>query len=133
MDPGLRTPLVDSFRRGEVAREMRIEAAQGAFAPRALDQIALLLILVDDADVEIAQTANATLDAIPRETIASFLSRSDVTGEMREWFAARGIVASGEAMDGDEPLVQAEATVDTPAPKAPAVSGVQRLATMSVM
>jgi len=37
MDPGLRTPLVDFFRRGEVARDVRLLAAQGAFAPRALD------------------------------------------------------------------------------------------------
>jgi hypothetical protein len=133
VDPGLRTPLVDSFRRVEVAREKRIDAAQGAFAPRALDQIALLLILADDADAEIAQLANATLDAIPREAMASFLARTDVTGEMRDWFAARGIVSSGEAMEGDEPLAQTDAAVDAPAPKTPEVSGVQRLATMSVM
>jgi len=133
VDPGLRSPLVDSFRRGEVAREMRLEAAQGAFAPRALDQIALLLILVDDAEPEVAHAANATLDAIPREALASFLSRTDVTGEMRDWFTGRGIVPAGEAMEGDEPLVQADATVGLAAPKAPDVSGVQRLATMSVM
>jgi hypothetical protein len=114
---------------------MRLEAARGAFAPRALDQVALLLILVDDGDPDVAQTARATLAAIPRDALASFLARTDVTGEMREWFAAQGVVPSGEVMAGDEPLVQAGGSVDAaPAePQVPEVSGVQRLASMSVM
>ena len=49
-DPGLRTPLLDFFRRGEVARDIRLQAAQGGMAPRAHEQIALLMLLIDDAD-----------------------------------------------------------------------------------
>ena len=57
MDPGLRSPLIDFFRRGEVARDVKLLAAQGAFAPRAHEQLALLVLLADDADPEIAAAA----------------------------------------------------------------------------
>jgi hypothetical protein len=57
MDPGLRTPLIDFFRRGEVARDIRLLAARGAMAPRALEQLALLVLLADDQDAEIAEAA----------------------------------------------------------------------------
>lgn len=132
MDPGLRTPLVDFFRRGEVARDVRLEAAQGAFAPRALDQLALLLILMDDGDPEIARTARTTLAAIPHEALGPFLARSDVPGEMRDWFAGQGIVPSGAPTPGDEPLVENDDDA-AGGEQAPEAAGVQRLATMSVM
>ena len=60
-DPGLRTPLLDFFRRGDVARDIRLQAAQGGMAPRAHEQIALLMLLVDDQDPDISSAANATI------------------------------------------------------------------------
>ena len=45
MDPGIRSPLVDLFRRGEAARDVRLLAARGALAPREIDQVALLMVL----------------------------------------------------------------------------------------
>src|SRR5947208_1458047 len=93
MDPGVRSPLVDFFRRGEVARDVRLLAARGAFAPRALEQLAILLVLLDDADAEIATAARATVDALPQEPLAAFLGRTDIPSDMRDWFAARGVVA----------------------------------------
>jgi hypothetical protein len=68
MDPGIRSPLIDLFRRGEAARDVRLLAAQGALAPRELDQLALLVLLTGDTDIEIATTANATLDRLPLES-----------------------------------------------------------------
>jgi len=41
MDAGFRTPLLDFFRRGDVARDIRLLAAQGALAPRAHEQLGL--------------------------------------------------------------------------------------------
>ena len=41
MDAGFRSPLIDFFKRGEVARDVRLMAAEGTFAPRAHEQIAL--------------------------------------------------------------------------------------------
>src|SRR5918996_1645427 len=105
MDPGLRSPLIDFFRRGEVARDVRLLAAQGVMAPRAQEQVGLLVLLSDDPDQEIAETANATIDALPREPLAALLANSDTPREIREFFAARGVDAGGTKRDGDEPLV----------------------------
>ena len=93
MDPGLRSPLIDLFRRGEAGRDVRLLAAQGAMAPRAQEQIALLVLLADDADAEIARTANATIDALPRADLAALLAKSEMPAEIRRFFAARGIDA----------------------------------------
>jgi hypothetical protein len=109
MDPGLRSPLLDFFRRGEVARDVRLLAAQGAFAPRAHEQLALLIFLLDDSDPEVAASAGATLNAIPADSLRAFLQRSDVPMEMRQFFADRGIVASGNtAADASAPLTDAQ-------------------------
>ncbi|HEY2432946.1 MAG TPA: hypothetical protein VGI12_09770 [Vicinamibacterales bacterium] len=118
-DPGFRSPLIDFFRRGEVARDVRLLAAQGALAPRAHEQLALLVLLADDADPDIARATAATLDALPREPLAAFLGRSDVPRETREFFAARGVVvetgAAGASAAGDDPLLDTLAEL----PKAP--------------
>lgn len=88
------TPLVEFFKRGEVARDVRLLAAQGALAPRAHEQLGILVILVDDADAEIRQVANDTLNRIPREALESFLGRTDVPIALREFFADRGVFPS---------------------------------------
>jgi hypothetical protein len=109
MDIGLRSPLLDYFKRGEVAREVRLQAASGALAPRALEQVALLAILTQDGDSEVCATAEATLAAIPKESMAGFLGRSDVPEGLREFFRGRGIepLPGGDA--SDEPLVDTDA------------------------
>jgi hypothetical protein len=108
-DPGFRSALIDFFRRGEVARDVRLLAAQGALAPRAQEQLALLVLLADDPDPEIARATGATLDALPIEPLAAFLGRSDVPREMRAFFSARGVEAAvdaGAAADAsDDPLL----------------------------
>jgi len=108
MEPGLRTPLLDFFRRGEVARDIRLLAAQGALAPRAQEQLGLLMLLVGDQDSEIANAAEATLQALPPQSLSAFLARSDVPAEMRNFFEKRGIEAApAPAPDADAPLVDA--------------------------
>jgi hypothetical protein len=119
-DPGFRSPLIDFFRRGEVARDVRLLAAHGAMAPRAQEQLALLVLLADDPDPEIARATGATLDALPLEPLAAFLARPDVTQEMRTFFAARGVEAkAGDVTpsETDDPLLDTlseipEAAVD---------------------
>jgi hypothetical protein len=106
MDPGLRSPLVDFFRRGEVARDVRLLAAQGALAPRAHEQLALLILLSADTDVIVAATAQATIEALPSDSLAAFLARADVPEPMRAFFAARGIQPAGvAAADAGEALL----------------------------
>jgi hypothetical protein len=102
------SPLVDFFRRGEVAHDVRLLAAQGAFAPRAEDQLMILMILVDDADPEIRGTAERTLSQIPVDPLARFLARSDTPVALREFFGKRGIAPADEPGDeSDAPLVVA--------------------------
>jgi hypothetical protein len=115
MDPGLRTPLVDFFRRGEVAREVRLQAAQGALAPRAHEQLGLLVLLSDDTDAEIAGAAKATIAALPAAAVSAFLGRGDVPDEMKTFFSARGIQPDPAAAAADDaPLVDTGGEVVTP-------------------
>ena len=143
MDPGFRTPLLDFFRRGEVARDIRLLAAQGTLAPRAQEQLGLLMLLVGDQDPEIARAAESTLEAIPRESLGGFLARSDVPTEMRRFFAERGIEpAAAPAADIDAPLLDASPEPERPEPELDdpdpgeaeeaRVSTVQKIAGLSV-
>jgi hypothetical protein len=132
------TPFLDFFKRGDVARDVRLLAAQGALAPRAHEQLAILVLLLEDPDAEIRRTADHTLTLIPLAALTAFLVRSDVPVGLREFFGDRGIFpeeipAIELADDSDLPLI------DT-APVEPAVSDdddqargsmVQRLAEMS--
>lgn len=107
MDPGVRSPLIDLFRRGEAPRDVRLLAARGVVAPRAHEQLALLAILVSDPDEEIATAASRTIDELPKEALAAFLGRADVPGELREFFRRRGIEPAAPAPgDTDAPLVE---------------------------
>lgn len=102
MDPGIRSPLVDLFRRGEAARDVRLLAAQGALAPRELDQVALLVLLSDDTDPDVASAAQATIDKLPIDALRAFLSRADVPSEIRDFFASRNILpTNGPVSSGD--------------------------------
>lgn len=108
MDAGYPSPLIDFFRRGEVASDVRLLAAQGALAPRAHEQLALLLVLKDDPDPAIARTASATIAMLPAASVARFIGRTDVPQPMREFFVARGIQPDPAAADNeqdDQPLV----------------------------
>lgn len=100
------TPLLDFFKRGEVARDVRLLAAQGVLAPRAHEQLGILIILLEDPDPEIRATADATLNRIPVESLEAFLGRSDVPLSIREFFADRGVFpAEIPAIEIDEPLI----------------------------
>jgi hypothetical protein len=99
MDPAVRSPLIDFFRRGDVVRDVRLQAAQGALAPSALDQLALLLMLLDDDDPEVAREAASTIDRLPKAPLEAFLVRPDVTAEIRDFFAARGIAGAGTPLE----------------------------------
>jgi hypothetical protein len=135
------TPLLDLFKRGEVDRDVRMQAAEGALAPRAHEQLAILVHLLDDRDQEIRTTADATIARIPEDTLKAFLARPDVPLDLREFFADRGVFPD------EIPTIEFEAEVDEPLidldPTAGAAedededdeearkSGVQALATMT--
>lgn len=131
-----RSPLFEFFRRGEVARDIRLLAAQGGVASQPADQLGLLMLLVADADPEIARTAEATLQAIPRTSLAAFLGRADVSADLRAFLAARGIEpADVPAEDGEAPIVGGAADAELPPSgegDASELSTLQKIAALSV-
>ena len=109
MAAGLSTPMLDFFRRGEVARDVRLLAAQGAIAPRPLEQLGLLMLLSSDHDSEIRSIAEHTLQQLPPELVAGFIARSDVPTELREFFIKRGIEpAATPTPDFEEPILDVD-------------------------
>jgi hypothetical protein len=132
MEGALRTPLVDYFRRGDAPLDVRMLAARGVLAPRAHEQLELLILLLKDSDADVSAAAAATLESIPVDALGAFLARADVSAELRSFFAARGVDAAAAPSPGDAPLI------DT-APETPAApenedsqSTLQRIAAMSV-
>jgi len=113
MDPGFKSPLIDFFRRGEVGRDVRMLAAQGALAPRATEQLAILVLLSDDPDPAVARTANATINSLPVDALRAFLGRPDTPKEMREFFAGRGIEPNAAAAANLPPIESEEPLLDT--------------------
>jgi hypothetical protein len=100
------TPLLDLFKRGEVSRDVRLQAAEGSLAPAAHEQIAILMLLVSDADPEIRLMAETTINRIPEATLTAYLARSDVSTDTREFFAGRGVFpGDAPAIDVDNPLI----------------------------
>lgn len=134
MDTGFRTPLLDTFKQGNVARDVRLQAARGELAPRPHEQLALLVNLVGDPDPEVAATAEATLAAIPRATLAAHLAQGDVSSEIRSFFQARAIEPDATApVDTGAPLIDTGATPDSAAEAdGDAGSTMQRLSAMNV-
>jgi len=128
-----RTPLLDCFRRGDVPRDVRLMAARGALAPRAQEQLALLVLLVGDGDREIAGIAAATIDGLPPAPLARFIARADTSEEVRAFFTKRGhastpapsapVSASAPVTpSADEPLVSVDDADDEAALIAPAAA-----------
>ena len=100
------TPLLEFFKRGEVARDVRLLAAQGGFAPRADEQLAILVHLLEDHDPEIRQTADDTLNNIPEAALSAFLARPDISIGLREFFADRGVFPEGDVtIEFDQALI----------------------------
>src|SRR2546428_8537644 len=95
------SPLVEFFKRGEAARDVRLLAAQGGLSVGAHEQLSILVELLDDPDREIHHTAEQTLNRIPSNSLSAFLARSDVSLGLREFFADRGIFAAAVAAEDD--------------------------------
>lgn len=127
------SPLLDFFKRGDVARDVRLLAAQGVIAPRAHEQLAILVLLLDDPDPEIRRVAEETVNRIPAEALSAFLARPDVSVGLREFFADRGIFpVETPVPEEDAPLIEAEASDDVLGEEnEDRATVVQKLATMT--
>ena len=81
-------------------------AAEGQLSAAAVEQIALLVMLADDPDQEVAMTAEATIQTLPDAELRAFLARADVAEEIKTFFAERGVVpADVAAPDASEPII----------------------------
>ena len=99
-------PLLECFIRGDVDPEVSLLAAQGALAPRADEQLAILVYLVTHDETHVATVANQTIASLPVEAIAGLIARQDTSEKVLAFFAARGIVPGAVATeDTDAPLV----------------------------
>ncbi len=128
-------PLLEFFKRGEVAGDVRLLAAQGGLGLRAHEQLAILMLLVDDPDPTIGRTADDTLKRIPEGALRTFLARPDVPIALREFFADRGVLPGetpslGALEDEDQPLIDT-AALDEPIVDGEKKSLIQQLAEMS--
>jgi hypothetical protein len=107
MEPGYRSPLVDQFRRSDTARELRLLAAQGALTGSAHEQLALLVLLSDDPDGEVAAAVQATAKAVPLEPLRAYLARADAPAEIRKFFSGLGIEPGpAAAAEASAPLLE---------------------------
>lgn len=133
MDAGLRTPLLDFFRRGEVARDIRLLAAQGGIAPRPLEQLGLLALLTSDSDGEIRDVAEATLALLPSDLVAGFIARAETPTDLREFFVARGIQPAAVAStDEDVPMLDTDGSTVDGGEDEDAASVAARISSMNV-
>jgi hypothetical protein len=124
------SPLLDTFKRGEVNRELKLLAAQAVVAPRADEQLELLVMLAGDADPEIAATAEQTLAAIPPGELAAILG--GVSAEVRARFVAKGIQPADGVRASDAPLIDASPEVEEAPADEEQQSTLQRIAGLNV-
>lgn len=125
------SPLLDTFKRGEVTRDVRLLAAQAAVAPRADEQLELLVMLTSDADPEIAATAEKTLAAIPATELSAILA-GDVSDDTKARFAAKGIHPGAAPPVGDAPLLDTSPEVEAAPEGEDTQTALQRIANMTI-
>ena len=117
-------PLLDCFVRGEVDPEVAMLAAQGALAPRADEQLAILVYLVTNDETQVASIAGQTIASLPVDAIAGLLARRDCSETLLAFFNARGITPAKVATENiDAPLIDTdpEVTFEADVPEADAV------------
>ena len=99
-------PLLECFVRGDVDPEVSLLAAQGALAPRADEQLAILVYLVTNDETHVATVANQTIAALPVEAVAGLLARQDTSEKVLAFFAPAASCPGAVATeDIDAPLV----------------------------
>jgi len=125
------TPLLDQFKRGDVERDVRMEAAAGTLAPRAEEQLQILVMLP-----EVRTTAEETLNNIPEAALKAFLARPDVPLGLLEFFGDRGVFPdempdiTAAMLAEDAPLIDAGEPEDPREEDETRESATQKLAKM---
>jgi hypothetical protein len=134
MEGTVRSPLLDYFRRGEAPVDERLLAARGVVAPRAQEQLELLVLLRKDSDPGVAAAAAATLESISVNALSAFVERGDISADLRAFLESRGAASTPESPPpADEaPLVDVSPDPEPAPDKEEQKSTLQRIAAMSV-
>jgi hypothetical protein len=88
-DAGPINPLVDQFRRGGVARDMRLMAAQGLLPLKPEDNLELFTHLLRDADADVRAAAESSLLEFPSADLLPVLKGRDASVAVLSWAVAR--------------------------------------------
>ena len=81
-------PLVEQFRRGGVAREMRLMAAQGVLPLKPEDLVELWTTLVGDPDEAVRTAAEGSLTGFPAAELQPILKSRDTPPGVLAWAVA---------------------------------------------
>jgi hypothetical protein len=81
-------PLVDQFRRGGVARDLRLMAAQGLLPLKPEDLLELWVDLVSDADEGVRAAADKSLTTFPAAELQPILKSRDTPAGVLSWAVA---------------------------------------------
>jgi hypothetical protein len=103
--------MLEFFKRGQAARDVRLTAAQGALEAKASELLSILVLLLNDEDEEIRTTARDTLRRLPAQAVDTFLATTDVAAEVRTYFRAQ--------MDADAAVVNPPRVGEAPAAAPP--------------
>jgi hypothetical protein len=100
-------PFVEQFRKGGVARDLRLMAAQGALPLKPADLAELLHHLLSDPDPAVGQSATATLTAMPVEEIVPISRDRDTPPALLGW-----VLSAREEREIREAALQNPSTPD---------------------
>lgn len=109
--------MLEFFKRGQAARDVRLMAAQGAIEAKASELLSILVLLLTDEDEEIRTTADATLHRLPAPAVDAFLATADVTPDVRAYFQRLLPTPASHSAPPASPTPDANAVAATPAPE----------------
>jgi hypothetical protein len=132
MDLSARSPLLDSFKRGDAPPDARLAAARGGLAARGTEQLEMLTVLVSDVDAGVADAARSTIEGLHPAAVAACLARQGVSAETKAFFASRGIVPGLPDESDDAPLVEQDDEIEPPPADEREGSTLQRIAALNV-
>jgi hypothetical protein len=78
-------PLVEQFRRGGVARDLRLMAAQGLLPLKPEDLVELWTHLLDDGDEGVRSAANQSLSSFPADELQPILKSRETPAGVLSW------------------------------------------------
>lgn len=79
--------MLEFFKRGQAARDVRLMAAQGVVEAPANELLEILVVLTKDSDAEVCRTAVETLSNLPADAVQSLLASGAVSDDVRLYFA----------------------------------------------